>query len=385
MVFLYVIPVLPTIIKKNCIFELSELGYQSIIIDVTGLFAREYDEAIKLERINDKSFPAIKYLKPQSVSELEEYIVRYKSNSFFFPMFHNYYEVRKVYRLFTKYDVRYGIVGNLYADIFADKEEKSHNSLRTRLKYTHIRAAIYNRLLKYILRTKTAEFIGYVSNNLAWNVYLHQYPCDSATKILKLHTYDYELFLIDEIPDISPARYCVFLDQYLPYHPDLDSFDTLKIDAKKYYDEVNAFLEKIHNVTGLDMVVAAHPKADYRDKNVYHKNFRIIEGKTSELVKHASLVAVHFSTAISYAVMAEKPIVIIKNPELCNCMLEDYCDGYAELLNLKVLKELDDIDKNMFSVDKRRYDNYMNQYITCEKRDKYCLWSLITENIEIRS
>ena len=101
----------------------------------------------------------------------------------------------------------------------------------------------------------------------------------------------------------------VFLDINLPYHSDLAFCGRPQIDPVAYYRSLNRFFGLLEREYGIEVIIAAHPRADY-DRTTFEGRqiFRLV---TAELVRDAEFVLSHTSTAMSYAVLNAKPLIFI--------------------------------------------------------------------------
>lgn len=159
--------------------------------------------------------------------------------------------------------------------------------LKSAMAVLHVKTPIRKRILK-ITNDKT-KFVRTTSND--WNT-----ACNAS-----------------DLPQ-DDQKYLVFIDQYIPYHPDFISRGIdLKFTPEEYYKELNAALKKIAKKTGLQVIIAAHPRrvgmGDY--------DFPVSKDKTASLVKNANLVIAHYSTAVNFAAVYGKPLVFITS-ELLN-------------------------------------------------------------------
>ena len=142
------------------------------------------------------------------------------------------------------------------------------------------------------------------------------------SRYLQLNSLDYDKFLSFESSNNleNLGDYVVFLDEFLPYHPDneIQLGVNLQSISKKYYDTLNLFFQSIKEKYGWNIVIASHPRADYRANKKNFINCEVISGHTLELVKNSKLVVAHQSTSISFAVLYNKPIVFVTMDEIKN-------------------------------------------------------------------
>jgi hypothetical protein len=189
----------------------------------------------------------------------------------------------------------------------------------------------------------------------------------SAKRVIQINYFDYDNYL-EQKKNTKSKNTIVFLDEYLPYHPDFDLLRMEKINASQYYKELNKFFDKIEADTTSHVVIAAHPKAEY---NVNPFNNRpIYFGKTSELVNDSILVLTHASTSISFAICAAKKIILLDSNlfKINNFHLKNILNSFATYLNLKVINmsyETSDYTHDV-QIDKLLYKQYLYSYLTSE-------------------
>lgn len=165
--------------------------------------------------------------------------------------------------------------------------------------------------------------------------------------------------------------YIVFCDQYFPFHPELNIYVD-QIDAQKYYCQMRALFDYVEKVTGMPVVIAAHPKANYTNNEFGDR--LIIKYKTNNLVKYSNKVIFHSSNSISYAVLADKEILCIVTDDFMKVSFYSFLQGLSTVLHLKV----NNLDRN--NVETLRFEK-----ISPKLRAKYIysyLTSIETENID---
>ena len=139
LILLFDVPALKNDVQKFSLDELLESDYEVEIVDASPVLNPDVDKALTADRFCDERFT---YSTIREYRALEDYI-RNNREEFFFPMFDHYYETRKVYRLFTKYKVRYGYVNNAMTDLVLkaeveDAEDYSENHTFMHLSLIHI-------------------------------------------------------------------------------------------------------------------------------------------------------------------------------------------------------------------------------------------------------
>nr|MCR4999326.1 hypothetical protein [Lachnospiraceae bacterium] len=307
LIFLFDVPALKNDVKKFSFDELLGRGLEIAIVDASPVLNPSVDAALTADRFDDERF---EHRVIREMPGLESYI-RENREAYFFPMFDHYYETRKVYRLFAKYHIRYGYVNNAMTDLVLKAEVEASEDYSENHTMMHYVKAFYHRVGRYMRPFKPAEFI--VFGGLAGeDSHFHNGECkEGVTERVYLWTYNYEQFDRTETYDNGGKKYAVFLDQYMPYHPDVVIKRGAKIDPEAYFAELNQVFDYVGEKYGVEVIIAAHPRADYRQYGDVFHGRQIIYGKTSELIKGCDFIFSNSSGANAYAVIANKPIVLI--------------------------------------------------------------------------
>ncbi|MEW6679865.1 MAG: hypothetical protein AB1297_02430, partial [bacterium] len=122
------------------------------------------------------------------------------------------------------------------------------------------------------------------------------------TRIIWAHTLDYDLYLNlkqnKKQNSTKSESYCVFLDEYFPFHPDflLQGLSVPVIDPVYYYRLLNKFFDYIEKYFEVPVIIAAHPRSQYDAHPDYFRGRKIIKGNTIELVAQSKFVLAHSST-----------------------------------------------------------------------------------------
>ena len=146
---------------------------------------------------------------------------------------------------------------------------------------------------------------------------------------------------------IVEGKYAVFLDIYLPSHPDHPLVGMRAVDPAVYFTDLNRFFASVEHKYGLEVVIAMHPKARYL--NDEFRGRRLVCGQTPELVRDAEFVICHASTSVSYAVFNRKPVWTIYTDEMVRLYAGNLMHRiqalslslHAPLLNVSRLDEAD--------------------------------------------
>lgn len=197
-----------------------------------------------------------------------------------------------------------------------------------------------------------------------------------AVKVVPTNVPDYDQYRKAGLEGgrIVEGHYALFLDVYLPYHSDLKLIDGVSVNPDDYYASLNRFFDLLEGKYGIKVVIAAHPRADYR-VNPYHGR-DLYYGRTPELSKDCDFVISHQSYSISYAVLNSKPAIFIYTNEIthrCSHTIMSYISNYADSLDAP-LYNIDEITQSdqivIRDVNKRRYEEYKYNYLTTRETER---------------
>lgn len=148
------------------------------------------------------------------------------------------------------------------------------------------------------------------------------------------HALDFDL-LLQSGASAGPQRaaHIVFLDEYVPFHPDYVLHGVPPPNtAAEYYPLLVRFFADLEKRLGLPVVIAAHPRADYGRHEDYFRGRSIIAGRTCELVRDAALVVTHSSVSNNFTVGYRKPVVVVTTDGLARSRYGPYIDQTARML-----------------------------------------------------
>lgn len=376
LVFLFDTPALQSDISKFRFDELKKYIDSIVICDLSPVLNPDINKSVTAERLDSDLFEVIIL---HTKDEIKSFIATHKCNFFYFPMFDDYYNVRLIYYLFSKHQILYGYVNNLNPDV-ADKGIPKLNVSLNNISIERLKKAFYNRVIRK--RKNNPAKLYFYTNELSREHYYWRCNCKKGiTKECGVHSFDYDRFLA--VDASIKERYAVYLDVYIPYHPDFIEYGT-GIDAKKYYDNMNEIFNAIEKKYNCKVLIAAHPRANYKDKKYSFSQEKIIYGKTAELAKGAIFLIGSFSTTNQMAVMANKALVIVCDEEAsksnyCN----NLCERQAEFFGTKVLRNKGDVENADIVINEELYKNIRNNYICVDDATEADLWSKILKQVDL--
>ncbi|NBU60582.1 MAG: hypothetical protein EBS27_02240 [Actinobacteria bacterium] len=189
---------------------------------------------------------------------------------------------------------------------------------------------------------------------------------------------DYSQTLL--IPQISiDFEYkSVFLDTGFPgfVRDELLAGDVEEILPRQWYPRVNNFFDFLDEYFGASTLIAIHPKHVGMDHSVFFGSRPVIGGKTMQLVSGSGLVIATNSTAISYSVAFEKPLILVtcdaieksnqrKKLEIRNCAMETG----AKIFNIDRQYTAQEL-RDALVIDHAKRESYKRKYLTSRTDDK---------------
>lgn len=389
--YLFVTPVLAGANEKYGVIYLRRNGYQVMLYDLSPYVQPVAFQTVK-NGLEDYSENGIE--RCFNRQQIRRVIQNAEPNSLFLPMFSYGRQVDFIFRYFTRYHIRFGHINNVNTDVQIEEASvKKYKNYFYDISMDRIMNSFYIHIVRKISKYKCAEFmvLGGKHNK---DSYRRACLCNEETKTIYLHSFDYEKFIqgkMTQSATCNKKKYCVFLDQYIPFHPD-GIQEGMTINASSYYQELCKFFGYIQKERRIEVMIAAHPKADYDYKPDCFKGFEIIKGQTNKIIEGAEFVMAHFSTAISYVVLFQKPLLVLMTDTFYDCPLryrkttQKYADILAAtLINISGTEEelwkakLEDL-----RIDKKAYAEYITEYIKAdyeEESREESLWSLFERKI----
>lgn len=233
---------------------------------------------------------------------------------------------------------------------------------------------IFSRLqLKVLTRTQSQHAVSPAFMLIGGEAAKNDRRCTAldVTKIIKAHAFDYDRYLEEEAfvhlnEEAATEGYALFLDEDVPFHPDYLVINANPYcAADRYYNGLNKFFDSFEKATGLPVIVAAHPRADYDKRGNPYGNRKLVFGKTIFYSKYAELVFAHASTSRNFAVLYKKPILFIDSTEYGAPFRHDICTA-AAVLGQKLLIVSEDHTfclQELMTIDDVLYEQYKNSFI----------------------
>lgn len=132
-----------------------------------------------------------------------------------------------------------------------------------------------------------------------------------------------------EVDTLVKDSYILFVDDCLAMSFDyvLGNYQHV-FEVREYFSLINGFFAELERYFGLPVVIAAHPNGkEYREYDKLFGGRKVLFGSTAELTWGCKFVVSHFSSALSFAVLLRKKILLLSAIKLKNTtpgMMIDY-------------------------------------------------------------
>jgi hypothetical protein len=326
-----------------------------------------------------KNNQSVKIIKFDKIKDFEVQIKQLNINQTLFVSLVTYeYRVLSIFKILTKHSCKTSIFSRGAQPLISNRSNYYLfilSRLKSFVNLNKITALILNKYavyLKKIRKVKSYDIV-FCAGLEGLRVIGQGYEIDKAnSEIHYINSIDYDKFQNDiEIKNDIPYKYCVFLDEYLPYHPDFELLNIKTIPPDRYYNSLNSFFEIIEKKYKIKVIIAAHPKA------LLYKNFNPFEGRsiifnnTSKLVKFSEFVIAQNTTSISFAILNLKQVLIVSTKDIINNMpnYNSLIKNNSLVLGTNVIYiDLDDkISFDLPKIDESKYKNFKYNFLTTKE------------------
>ena len=227
--------------------------------------------------------------------------------------------VGKLYRLFTKYNCTLAVFGrNMFPVPAADISSK----IKRLGNFTIPKVMSFWQTIQVKKQKLNGQIKGYdfmfLGGSMGWQGIGNIDNKDVLNaKVINVNSDDYDVYLqLDNVGPLVKNDYILFLDEYLPLHPDTKLFGIRNIPPEQYYPDLCKYFDRVEAQFGMPVVIAAHPKAlKYKEQN-YFGGRDIHFGKSAKLSKYAFFVIAHDSTSINFPIAFGKRLHFITSENI---------------------------------------------------------------------
>jgi hypothetical protein len=329
--------------------------------------------------------------RPDNINQVIYQIEKENCETFFMSLIYYTHKTILVFKAISRAGCKYGCTGPYTYNFYPKPQTSTLNNItKKRIPFNRFTARIkhefekfYFNISPYIFGINKANYYAIAGGSKA---YAKGPLINNRTYIQSIHARDFDIFLKKSsyLESLDNGGFIVFIDQYLPFHPDnYNTKNPLQINAELYYRELTLFFDKIESITRKKVIIAAHPKASYTGKeNLFGKRTIIHNHDSLDLIKRSDLVLLHFSAAINLAVILKKPIVFITSDELNNSNVGAYINAFASKFNTLALNISNNYSFHIPKIDKEFYDSYFIAYIKKSDTKEELFWQQVANYIK---
>ena len=270
-------------------------------------------------------------------------------NDYFILYFDYTVKYKKIYKLLLKHNK------NKYFYIKNDPIPINSSSYNKKLKLI-----FYNckRLIRYpFLFYKFLDNKFKSLNSIDLNIV--EFEINSNKDDLCIPSSDYEIYKKISNKHKKEKNYHIFIDQNWPFHKDFDTWNALE-NSEKYFSELRNFFDYLENKTGKKVKVALHPRTK-NNVGDYGKR-ELIKDDTGYLIYNSDLVIAHSSTAISFAVMMNKKILLLTSNQITPLM-DKMINNFSVTLNIPLLNISNKYKSLKDFINKKNYPLYLDKFV----------------------
>lgn len=245
--------------------------------------------------------------------------------------------------------------------------QKNSTKHRLKLLFNPVRVKNYfiHKSVSLLRKTGYLKDFDYAVTQGTQNINSENRLISNNTQKISIIDYDIERFnkavILEEYND---GKYIVFIDAYMPFHPDFNVIAQRHIDAKRYFKSINNYLRRVEDKYSLPVIVAAHPSATKYHEYNYFDGRPVLFGKTAELCKSCAWAINHLSTAITFLITQHKPIRFITTNELVDKYGVSAALTYSDFFKSPLVNiDTEDADISVPIVYDDLYDDFINKFL----------------------
>jgi len=200
-----------------------------------------------------------------------------------------------------------------------------------------------------------------------------------ASKMVLANSSDYSQFLRRNRDKVIEENAAVYLDTGFPGFPrdELLTGKSEKISAENWYPNLSKFFSQVENSLNMRVDIAVHPKHVGRDHGAFFGDRRSLSGQTDSMVAARELVIATNSTAISYAISYNKPLILVWS-DLIESGIDPRKRSFILNFSLATGATIFNIDRQYSEqeiraalvIDHEKYASYKQKYLTSRTDNK---------------
>ena len=200
---------------------------------------------------------------------------------------------------------------------------------------------------------------------------LHKFN-KNKTKIVYSNCLDYNQTLSIKKHSIK-KNFIVFLDENVPNHPDAHVLDVKHAYSRKeYWSRMKKIFETCYKRYNKKIIISLHPRSTLNDIEFvksYFKGpkYRVVYNQSLKSVVKSYLVLAHFSTSIQFAIILNKPIMLIQLKNFDEHQRKSI-KFYHDQLKVQIINDEYKIKYKPFN--KSKYKKFIKNFISANMKEK---------------
>lgn len=261
-------------------------------------------------------------------------------------------------------------------------------SLRTRvaLRVRQLRSPVH--LFPALVRSIARRFLPLPAPDLfiAGGAAVSDEWAGRGTRMIHAHSIDVDAYrAAASDPRSEGTPIALYLDQYLGLHSDYEHSGLSRpVNPAHFYPALRALFAHVTAATGLPVVVALHPRAPRASAHERFGDVEIADATTAVLARRTALFLGHGSTALSYAVLAHRPALLIGGAELMSSWFGHHVRSFSNALGATIVPVeagADDVAAAIRPVDVERYRRYTHDHLTTVPDDPRGTWQIVADEL----
>ena len=205
------------------------------------------------------------------------------------------------------------------------------------------------------------------------------------TRIIYLNTFDYEIVRKTNLGSRGTSGVIAYIDGLGPLHPDNNTLESVPLNhtVDTYFSKLRNAFDYVERETGLEVVVAAHPRAQASQLEDKYGKRNVVYGSTSATIRDCRFVLMSYpSSSISMVVALRRPALVIRlNDEFRydKRMLREL----QRKLRLETLKPEDpQVVFKLPTINERAYSQFFRRHVKRPNSSDLPFWEKVAKDIK---
>lgn len=207
---------------------------------------------------------------------------------------------------------------------------------------------------------------------------------DASTQVKVVHSFDYDLIRDVITTPLDDCGGAVFIDGLGPLHPDFTTLELALPQAtpEEYFSRMRAAFDWFEQVAGMEVTIAAHPRARPGVLEDAYGHRQVVYGDTAQVVAVSRCVLLnHPSDAVTIVVGLGRPALILESQEDFRYQRDLKSALSRQLGWRRIPVESPPPSIALPLVDVARYESFFRDFIREEKRDVGSFWDVVAQDV----